>query len=111
MEIKDLECKVELGSEMSEVRGGLYYRRPYLPGLKFDLDIAKIGNQDVVQQSNNTSWATFGNVNANTRVHAPKSIGFSSGPIGSQVSYSPTFTLNQGSSLSVAKSDNITATV
>ncbi len=107
MEIKDLATSVELGSEMSDVRGGFYYR-PY-GGYKYTT--TNIGNQDVWQQSNNSAYTSFGNVNANTNVNANKSIGFSGGNIGASVSYNPTFTLNQGSSLSVSKNDVITATV
>ena len=71
MEIKDLECKVELGSEMSEVRGGLYYRRPYLPGLKFDTDGTHTGTGGGNRSSDSEGAPTVSSIGIS--IHRPRS--------------------------------------
>jgi hypothetical protein len=92
MEIKDLATSVELGSEMSDVRGGYYYQ-PY-GGYSLDLDLTSIGNVSNRQSGSNRSTIRNGNVNADTYWNANKSVGATFNG-GQSISYAPINTLTQ----------------
>lgn len=96
MKIKDLECAVELGREMEEVRGGTLRRRGRSALLDLDLDIIKVGNNDVYQTGSNQASLFFGGINAPTTVKAQGSVNGQFNGIGSVNTYSPSVSLNQG---------------
>lgn len=83
MHIKDLATKVELGTEMAEVRGGARN---------------KIGNIKIKEvYAYNDSFIQNGNVNANTNVNANDSAGSTLRDIGAVVTYAPVNTVTQTS--------------
>lgn len=97
MEIKDLATAIELDSEMADVRGGTL-KRGRSAGFSFDLDVIKVGNNDVYQTGTNQAQLTFGSIYADTNVYANKSVGGQFNGIGSVNSYAPTVNLNQSNS-------------
>ncbi len=102
MEIKDLASKVELGTEMADVRGGSrYFAFPSLSFSSISRDTA-VGNVAVHGLSSSVSNSmTNGDVYANTSVasHGSNSGGFNG--IGSVVTYAPTQSVTQTSGTAV----------
>lgn len=90
MEIKDLATAIELDAEMADVRGGRGRS-----GFSFDLDVIKVGNNDVYQDGSNSARLSFGSIYADTNVYANKSVGGQFNGIGSVNSYAPSVSLNQ----------------
>ena len=88
MEIKDLATKVELGTEMADVRGGGRW---------------SLGNVDIRRiKSYNTSSITNGDVYADTTVNAQRSNGASFDGVGSFVEYAPMNDVAQTSSVGIS---------
>ncbi len=102
MEIKDLASKVELGTEMADVRGGSrYFAFPSLSFSSISRDTA-VGNVAVRGLSSSVSNSmTNGDVAANTHVasYGSNSGGFSN--IGSGVTYAPSQGVDQASDVGV----------